>query len=439
MLGGYVFTFILVMLNGFFVAAEFSIVKVRSSQIELKANKGSRRAKTTAHILNHLDRYLSATQLGITLSSLGLGWIGEDVVASSILKGVHFFNLPLTENTAHNLAIPLGFTFITIAHIVFGELAPKITAIRNPLRMALALSVPLRLFYIIFRPFIWFINSFSSLILKMIGIREGQNDSHSEEELRLLLTESEESGVIKPSENEMIQNVFDFDDRFVKQVMIPTNRITAINVEMGHEAITKRVIEEGYSRLPVYMGDIDNIIGILVSKDLLKAVIEGRLTSIKDVLRPVHFIPENMKINDLLRDFQRIHGQMAVVTNEFGATAGIVTMEDIIEEIVGEIRDEHDDEKPDIDKKSDLEYIVKAQTKVVDANGTLPIALPESAHYDTVSGYINYLFGRIPAANEVRHTGSYEITILSRKKQNVELVRFKVADSASAGGTLAAS
>jgi len=430
MIEGYIFTIFLVLLNGFFVAAEFAIVKVRASQVELKVSTGSKRAKMTAHILQHLDKYLSATQLGITLASLALGWIGEDVVAKSLLRLFEYFNFNISDVNAHRIAIPVGFTFITIAHIVFGELAPKIIAIRNPLNTSLALSFPLRVFYILFSPFIWFINRFSTLILNIMGIKAATGDSHTEEELRMILTESEESGAIKPSENELIQNVFDFDDRTVKQVMIPTNRIVAIDVEMGREQVVKQVLEEGYSRLPVFLGDIDNVIGILNSKDLLKAVIESRFNSIRDIMRPAQFVPESMKVNELLRDFQRLHTQIAIVTNEFGATAGIVTMEDIIEELVGEIRDEHDEEKPDIEKKSDSEYIVKAHTTLVDLNESLPIALPESPHYDTVSGYVNYIFGRIPAVNETKIFGGYDVTILSRKKQNVELVKFRILDKA---------
>ncbi len=428
MIGGYLFTILLVLLNGFFVAAEFSIVKVRASQVELKASAGSRRAKMTSHILDHLDKYLSATQLGITLASLALGWIGEDVVAKSIIRLLNYFTVDVTPTTAHAIAIPVGFTFITIAHIVFGELAPKIIAIRNPLNTSIALSIPLRVFYVIFSPFIWFINRFSALILSILGIKAALSDTHSEEELRIILTESEESGAIKRSENELIQNVFDFDERVVKQIMVPQNRISAINVEMGHEQIIKKIIEEGYSRLPVYLGDIDNVIGIIHSKDLLKAVVDNKFKSIKEIMRPAHFVPENMKVNDLLRDLQRLHAQIAIITNEFGATAGIVTMEDIIEELVGEIRDEHDEEKPDIEKKSDSEYIVKAQTTMVDLNESLPIAVPESPHYDTVSGFVNYIFGRIPAVNETKTYGGYQIIILSRQKQTVELVKFRVID-----------
>ncbi len=423
------FTILLVLLNGFFVAAEFSMVKVRASQIELKANKGNKSAKIAQHIVEHLDSYLSATQLGITLASLALGWIGEEVMVTLITRTMHVFSANIDVALAHKIAIPLGFTLITVAHIVFGEQAPKMIAIKNPLSTTLFISVPMRIFYVVFNPFVWFLNKFSSLLLRIIGIKNAsETDAHTEEELRMILTESEESGTIKHSENELIQNVFDFDDRIIKQIMVPQNRISAINIEMGHDKIIQKIIEEGYSRLPVYLGDIDNIVGIIHSKDLLKAVIDNRFKSIKEIMRPAHFIPENMKVNDLLRDFQRLHVQIAIVTNEFGATAGLVTMEDIIEELVGEIRDEHDDEKPDIEKISETEYMVKAQTTVVDINESLPIALPESPHYDTISGYVNHIFGRIPAVNEKRSNNGYEITIVKRKKHSIELVKIKVID-----------
>lgn len=180
--------------------------------------------------------------------------------------------------------------------------------------------------------------------------------------------------------------------------------------------------------MPVYLGDIDHVIGIMHSKDLLRAVIENRLRSIKDVMRPAHFVPESMKINELLRDFQKNHIQMAIVTNEFGATAGIITMEDIIEELVGEIQDEHDEEKPNVEKKSEAEYIVNAQATIVDVNEALPIALPENTHYETVSGYINYIFGRIPAVNDKRTRDGYHITILTRNRQSVGSIRLKTIE-----------
>lgn len=429
MTGDLFITFLLIVANGFFVAAEFALVKVRASQLDIKAQNGSSRAKLAKTLLEKLDAYLSATQLGITLTSLALGAIGEKTIShivENIFAGMHY---PLSEAAKHSISLPIALTLLTFFHVTLGEQIPKMIGIKYCLETTLFIAWPMRAFYFLCSPFIWFLNQTSNMVLRVIGVKKlGEEDFHSEEELRLILTESEEGGAIKPSENELIQNVFDFDDRIVKQVMVPQNRIVAIDVELGRNEVIKRVIEEGFSRFPIYLGDIDNIIGIVHSKDLLKALIDNTFKNLKEIMRPAHFIPESMKINELLRDFQKYHYQMAIVTNEFGSTAGLVTMEDIIEELVGEIQDEHDEEIPNVEKKSDIEYIVNAQAAIQDVNQALPIALPENPQYETVSGYINYIYGRIPAVNDKRIKDGYEITILKRSPQSVESVRLKVSD-----------
>lgn len=423
-------TFLLVLLNGFFVAAEFALVKVRASQIDLQAQKGSSRAKVARQLVEKLDAYLSATQLGITLASLALGAIGEEVISHIVINFLNKAGWIANPLTIHSISLPIALTLLTFFHVILGEQVPKMFGIKYPLELTMFIAWPMRIFYFVFAPFIWLLNASSNLLLRVLGIKKvGEEEVHTEEELRLILTESEEGGAIKPSENELIQNVFDFDDRFVKQIMVPQNRVIALDVELGRDQLIKQVIDEGYSRLPVYLGDIDNVIGIVHSKDLLKAVIDNKFKSIKDIMRPVHFIPENMKINDLLRDFQKLHMQIAIVTNEFGATAGIVTMEDIIEELVGEIQDEHDEEKPMVEKKSETEFVVNAHNNISDVNDALPLALPENPKYETVSGLINFIWGRIPGVNEKRQYGGYEITILQRKKQTVELVKLRVLET----------
>ncbi len=421
-------TFCLILLNGFFVAAEFALVKVRASQLDIKVKKGSSRAKLAKSLLDKLDAYLSATQLGITLASLALGAVGEEVI-SNIVRG-SFSRAGVSEITIHSISLPIALTLLTFFHVTIGEQIPKMIGIKYSLPTVLAVAWPLRIFHFICSPFIWLLNKTSNLILRILGITKiGEEDVHSEEELRLILTESEEGGAIKPSENELIQNVFDFDDRTVKQIMVPQKRMVAIDVELGRDLMIKQIIDEGFSRLPLYLGDTDNIIGIIHSKDLLRAVIDNKFKTVRDIMRPVHFVPESMKINDLLRDFQKHHIQMAIVTDESGATAGLITMEDIIEELVGEIQDEHDEEKPNVEKKSDSEYIVNAQSNINEINDILPIAIPESPHYETVSGYVNFIFGRIPATNDTRQKDGYEITILKRNRQSAESVRFKVPEA----------
>lgn len=421
-------TAVLVFLNGFFVAAEFAIVKVRSSQVEIKAGKGSYLAKISMKIVEKLDSYLSACQLGITMASLGLGWIGESVVARMIMQG-----FDMSPESAHTIALPAAFVLITVLHIVFGEQVPKIFAIRHSLAMTLVISLPLKIFYIVLRPFIWFLNTFSNLILRMVGInpRKGEDDIHTEEELRMILTESEEGGAIRPSENELIQNVFEFDDRVVKQILIPRTKISALDVQSTKQEIIQKVVDEGYSRMPVYAESMDNIVGIVYTKDLLKILHENNFRNINDIMRPAYFVPLNKRINELLKEFQTQHIQMAIVTNEFGGTAGIVTMEDIIEELVGEIQDEYDDEKPVVEKKSETEFIVNAMANVSDVNDVLPISLPESTSYDTVSGLLNYIYGRIPAVNEKKVYGGYEFTVIKRFKHSVDTVKMVVVDSGS--------
>jgi CBS domain containing-hemolysin-like protein len=422
-------TFLLVLLNGFFVAAEFALVKVRASQLDVKIQKGSTRAKLTKKLLEKLDAYLSATQLGITLASLALGAIGEEVISRIVIAFFERSGWGINSLTVHSISLPVALTLLTFVHVTLGEQIPKMIGIKYSMDTALLISWPLRVFYFIFSPFIWLLNKSSNLILRIVGIKKvGEEDVHTEEELRLILTESEEGGAIKPSENELIQNVFDFDDRLVKQIMVPQNKISALDVELGRHEMTKKVIDEGYSRLPVYLGDIDNVIGIVHSKDLLKAVIDNKFITIRDIMRPAHFIPESMHVNNLLKDFQKLHIQMAIVTNEFGATAGVVTMEDIIEELVGEIQDEHDEEHPKVEKKSETEYLVNAHSSISDVNESLPMTLPESPKYETVSGLINFLWGRIPGVNEKKQYGGYEISILQRKKQTVESVKLRVLE-----------
>jgi CBS domain containing-hemolysin-like protein len=429
MLSGLIITFLLILINGFFVAAEFALVKVRASQLDIKVQKGSKRAIAAKGLLEKLDAYLSATQLGITLASLALGAVGEEVISELVVQFFTRTGLVPNSLTIHSISLPIALTLLTFFHVTIGEQIPKMIGIKYCLQAAMFVALPMRLFYVVCSPFIWLLNKTSNFALNIIGVTKvGEEDFHSEEELRLILTESEEGGAIKPSENELIQNVFDFDDRIVKQIMVPKNRVVALDVEIGKHEISKKIIEEGFSRFPLFLGDLDNVIGIVHSKDLLKALIDNKFRSLKEIMRPVHFVPESMKINELLRDFQKHHIQMAIVTNEFGSLAGLVTMEDIIEELVGEIQDEHDEEKPNVEKKSDIEFIVNAQAAVTEINQIIPLALPENPQYETVSGYINYIFGRIPAVNDKRKSDGYDITILKRNKQSVESVRLKVIE-----------
>lgn len=423
-------TFILVLLNGFFVAAEFAIVKVRASQIEIRAKTGSRVAKIAKHMTQHLDGYLAATQLGITLASLGLGWVGEAVME-------HMLRNVLTASGASEAVIAsfsgtlapiIAFSIITILHIVFGELAPKSLAIQRPVNTTMAIALPLHFFYIVCRPFIWLLNGFANVILKVFGINNiaGHEAHHSSEELQYLLDQGKESGALDTNEHELIKNVFDFNERVVKNIMVPRTKISGIELHANHTDVMDFVIKEGYSRIPVYDETIDKIIGIIHAKDILPLLVKKTEWTLKEIIRKPFFIPETKKINDLLSELQLKRIQIAIVLDEFGGTAGMVTLEDIVEELVGEIQDEYDEEKPIVDKVSDTEFIVNASASLYDVNEYLPHDLPEDGDYDTLAGLVSDLFGKIPEVGEVHEFNGYNFTILKKTEQNIETVKLEL-------------
>lgn len=427
MIAGLVLTLLLVFLNGFFVAAEFAIVKIRASQLDLRAAAGGRSATVAKGILEDLDAYLSACQLGITLASLALGWIGEETVTHLVMEFFSLFGVQASSALAHSLAVPVAFVFISVLHIVLGEMAPKTLAIRHPEPTTLLISLPLSLFYTVFRPFIWSLNWLSNALLKSLGVSPVEGHaSHSEEELRLLLDQSRESGSIRSSEHELIEKVFHFDERVVHQIMVPRTRMSMLDVDARTEAILDFLFREGYTRVPVYQDSRDNIIGIVNSKDLFRLARQNRGINLRDVLRPPLFVPETKKIADLLREFQTNRMHMAIAVDEFGVASGIVTLEDIIEELVGEIQDEYDEETPPVDRRSDTEFIVKAYAPIIDVNKLLPIPLPEGNDYATVGGLMNIIFGFIPEVNRKKIFGNYEFTILKTSKRSVEFVGLRL-------------
>ncbi|WGQ07605.1 hemolysin family protein [Pedobacter gandavensis] len=419
-------TFFLVALNGFFVAAEFAIVKVRASQIEIKAKSGNRVANIAKYITQHLDGYLAATQLGITLASLGLGWVGESVMHSLIHDMLVGFNF--SEVYISSISTAIAFLFITVMHIVFGELAPKSVAIQRPVATTLFIAVPLQAFYLIFRPFIWVLNGFANMILKIFGISTvgGHESVHSTEELHYLLDQGKESGALDTNEHELIKNVFDFNERVVKNIMVPRTKISGIELSTPPAAVIDKIIGDGYSRLPVYDGIIDKIIGIIHAKDILPLLASKKDWVLQDIIRKPYFVPETKKINDLLSELQQKRIQIAIVIDEFGGTAGMVTLEDIVEEIVGEIQDEYDEEKPTVEKISETEFIINAYATVYDVNEHLPHDLPEDEDFDTVGGLVSHAFGKIPEVGDSEECYGYLFTILKKTEQNIETIKLEL-------------
>jgi len=419
-------TLLLVFLNGFFVAAEFSIVKVRFSQIHLRAEQGNKFAKKSEYIINHLDTYLSATQLGITIASLGLGWIGEPVVANIISTTLTALQIEVSEDLLHSISLPVGFLVITILHIVFGELAPKSIAIRKSEQTTLAISYPLYWFFVILRPFIWLMNSLSNLFLNLIGIKPvGEHDIHSADELRLLVEQSKQGGAIQAENYEIIKNAFDFTDHTAKQIMIPRQQVFSLDIELPTNEFISNILENGYSRIPIFHHSLDNIIGIVYAKEVFKQQNKKSDFNIKELLHPVYYVYETKRISEVLKEFQKQHIHLAVVIDEFGGTQGIITLEDVLEELVGEIQDEDDDERQIVEKKDDNCYIVQATQPLIDINELLPHNFTINENYTTISGLLLYHYNRIPKLNEKIVVENYEITITKIHHRTIQTVLLK--------------
>jgi CBS domain containing-hemolysin-like protein len=426
MVGNIALTLFFVFLNGFFVAAEFAIVKVRASQIELKAREGNILAGLTQHMLAHLDAYLSASQLGITLASLALGWIGEPVVSKIVADILGWFELSLDPQVIHTISIAIAFTIITALHIVLGEMAPKTLAIRRPEAVSLAVSIPMRLFYFVFRPLIVTLNWMSITLLSILGLEHStDHDVHSPEELRYLIAQSGDQGALDRGERELIENVFEFTATTVEQVMVPRSKIVALDIEDTMDEMLDKVMEEGYSRLPVYRGSIDTIVGIVFAKDLITLMHHKELIIIQDILHTAYFVQEDVRVQTLLKDMQTKRVHLAIVQDEFGGTAGLVTMENIIEELVGNIEDEYDEETILVAERSRDTWEFDASIHIDDVNEVLPQPLPESDDYETLGGLITAHAGRIPSKGDGVLLDHYAVIILEGNPRRVERVRLK--------------
>lgn len=419
---------VLVLLNGFFVAAEFSIVKVRYSQIHLKAQEGNVNAKRAEKIIKHLDAYLSATQLGITLASLGLGWVGESALHHVFDKMFVALGFSLTNATITTISIAGSFLIITMMHIIFGELVPKSIAIAKPRPTTLFIANPLMLFYKIFNPFIWLMNTISNGFLRLIKINPAnQSDIHSTEELQLLVKQSADSGAIEEEDYEIIKNAFDFTDHSAKQIMVPRQNIFSLDIDDEPEEIIQEMLETSYSRVPAYDSSIDDVIGILYTKEFIREYVKNinnlEKFKIRELLHEPIFVAETKKISDTMKLFQTRKQHMAIVIDEFGGTAGIITLEDILEELVGEIQDEEDeDEELIVEEVSDGVYWIQATAPLEEINEYLPQELEESTEYNTLAGFILSELSDIPQENDEFDIEPYHFKILKMQNRGVEVV-----------------
>lgn len=416
--------FFLVFLNGFFVATEFAMVKVRKSRIETLIIQGNKRAKRTLIVVKDLNSYLSACQLGITLASLGLGWVGEPAILRLLMPIFNLFNLP--SSIEHSIAFIIAFSIITGCHIVFGELVPKSLAIINPEKIALSTAFPLILFYKLTYPVMWIFNHSTNWILKVFGLSQvDEHESvHTDEEIKLLVEESYNHGLVDKTELTLVDNIFDFSDKTVKEIMVPRTDITNIFIEDSFDDIIAYTFEEQLTRYPVCKENKDSVIGFIHIKDLYKEKIEGNNQDIRHIIREIKLVPESMLISDLLKIFKKDKVQVALVIDEYGGTAGLVTIEDILEEIVGEIQDEFDEEEDAIIKCEDNSCIVDGKVLIEDITEFLYIDI-EDEHIDTIGGWAYTQLDSYPKVNDKFTYKNYEFTILkcNRKRINKLLIK----------------
>lgn len=422
---------LLVLLNGYFVASEFALVAVRKTRIDELVKKGSKPAILVQKALLDLDTVISATQLGITLASLALGWIGEPAIAHFLQPYLGFLPHDAALLSAHSISILLAFSAITFLHIVLGELAPKTIALQKPEVTSLLIIAPLSLFTKVFHPFIWLLNMSGNLVLRLFGFTaSGHQLVHSEQELKMLLAQSTAGGVIEQNEAEMVYSVFRLGDIAVKQIMIPRTEIIAFNVSITFAEIVKKVARHPYSRYPVYEHSIDTIIGFVHIKDIYKYVLkegETKRLSETSIVRHIISVPERKRIDDVLLDMRKKHIHIAVVLDEFGGTAGIVTLEDIIESLVGEIQDEFDLPQQEIQKQKDGSYLVNGLTAIekVQKRFNLPI---QGQGYTTIGGLVFGLLGHEPQTGDKVQIGNVSFEVLSLDRKRVKTVRLtKVA------------
>ena len=376
----------LIFMNGFFVAAEFVCVKVRPSRIETLIQDGSRRAKYAKELTDHLDASLSVTQLGITLASLGLGWVGEPAVAELILPMTNAAGLDPVFG--HTIALAIAFTLITSMHIIFGELTPKSMAIQDVEGILLAIAFPMVIFSRIFKPFVWVLNHIANWTARQLGYRSGiEEEAHTEQEIRLLMEESHRKGLIDDTEAGFVDKVFDFNDLNVREIMTPRTDMVCLYLEDSFRENMKTVLEEKLTRYPLCREDKDHIVGFIHVKDMIHAMAEGRRPILRRLVRKALVVPESMDISVLLKTMQANRTQMALVVDEYGGTAGIVTIEDIVEEIVGDIQDEFDEERPTAERLEGDVYSVDAKMLLEELEDILEIKI-EDDDVDSVGGWL---------------------------------------------------
>ncbi|MDQ3637802.1 MAG: hemolysin family protein [Actinomycetota bacterium] len=416
---------VLVGLNAFFVAAEFALVRVRESRIVQLEQEGSARAGVVRETLRDLDSNLSVCQVGITVASLALGWVGEPAV-SHLIEPVLARIGVASDRVVTIVSVVIGFGVITYAHLVFGEQAPKYYSIQKAERVALWISRPLNLFRLVLRPVVWVVNASTNFILRPWGIRLGKEmEAHSEEELRIMISSSTASGVLDPEEREYLNNVFDFGDRVAREIMVPRPDIEALPSDAPLAELAEKAAFGRYTRYPVYEEELDNILGAVHVKDLFRAAGEDpKGFDIRDVVRECLVVPENKPIEQILREFQTRKLQMAIVIDEWGSVEGLITIEDVLEEIVGEIQDEFDEGEAAIERISEGLFAIDGRIPITEVNEHFNLDLPHE-DFDTIGGYVLGSLGRPPEAGDSVEADGATLHVKSVDGQRVSMLTLR--------------
>ena len=391
----------LLFLNGFFVAAEFAFVGVRKTRIQQLSNEGNFDAKLAMDGIKNLDKYIAAVQLGITISSLGIGWVGESTLARLIHPIFQFLPSKMDTIATHTVSVTIAFVLITVLHVVIGELMPKSIALQYPDKTTLFVAKPMFVITRLFAPMIAILNGLGNFLLKLCRIEPANTHHmvHSTEELNMLIDASCKGGVLNEKEAEILQNVFKFSDLTAGQIMIPRPDMVCISSDASIEEINNIIIENQYTRYPVYEGSIDNIQGLIHIKDIYPLLVKKQEFTLSSLLREAFFVPETMPVDKLALEFQKHKSQMAIVVDEFGGTSGIVTHEDVMEEILGEVQDEFDDEEAEIKKLDEKTYEVCGKMRLDEFCEFFNIDLSDE-DINTIGGYFIKNLGRIAEEND---------------------------------------
>jgi CBS domain containing-hemolysin-like protein len=426
------FALALVLMNAFFVAAEFAIVKVRATQIEEQAARGDPRARVARRILQRLDAYLSATQLGITIASLGLGWVGEPAFARLLQPLIASWGAWATV-ASHSTSLVVAFSLITLLHIVVGELIPKSIAIQSAQRVVLWVAIPLWFFFMVFYPVLAAFNSVSNWVLRLIGFSptaEGEA-AHSELELMMILERAHRAGRISTRRADLLRKFLTFPNRTARQVMVPRSEVYYLALERTLEQNLAIIRESGHTRLPLCEKGLDTILGLINVKDLLWRAEASKQVDLRSLKREILFVPETKLIEELLKEFQQHRVHMAIVVDEYGVMSGLITLEDVIEELVGEIQDEYDQETPRVQPLADGSWRVDGAMSLLDFSQRFGLALEETGEA-TVGGLVVSKLGRIARVGDTVRIGAHLLEVTDVHRRRISAVRVTQAPPAPA-------